>query len=115
LAVLDELPNHWLFGKGAGATIAVYRFGDANVKEGIVDWWFIHNNYAQVLHKSGVIGLLCLLALWLGALSVAFRLFQTRHFCCGKAGVAFSNGRANCIHGHFTYLACDDLPQHQFC
>ena len=76
LAVLDELPNHWLFGKGAGATIAVYRFGDANVKEGIVDWWFIHNNYAQVLHKSGVIGLLCLLALWLGALSVAFRLFQ---------------------------------------
>jgi hypothetical protein len=56
LAVLDELPNHWLFGKGAGATIAVYRFGDANIKEGIVDWWFIHNNYAQVLHKSGVIG-----------------------------------------------------------
>jgi hypothetical protein len=76
LAVLDELPNHWLFGKGAGATIAVYRFGDANVKEGIVDWWFIHNNYAQVLHKSGVIGLLCLLALWLSALTIAFRLFQ---------------------------------------
>lgn len=76
LAVLDELPNHWLFGKGAGATVAVYRFGDSNIKEGIVDWWFIHNNYAQVLHKSGCLGLLIFLMLWIGALLQGIRLFQ---------------------------------------
>ncbi|MDW8466408.1 MAG: O-antigen ligase family protein [Chloroherpetonaceae bacterium] len=76
LAVLDEFPRHPLFGVGAGGTLTVYRFGDANVDEGMVDWWFIHNNYAHVLHKGGLIGLFALLVLWLGALVQAYRLYR---------------------------------------
>lgn len=76
LAVIDEFPRHPLFGVGAGGTLTVYRFGDANVEEGMVDWWFIHNNYAHVLHKGGLIGLLAILLLWCGALWRAYQLYR---------------------------------------
>ncbi len=76
ISVLNEFPLHPFFGAGAGGTVAVYKFGDVNTKEGIIDWWFIHNNYAQALHKSGLVGFIALMALWLGAVFQGFKLFR---------------------------------------
>jgi len=76
LAVLEEFPKHPLLGVGVGGTIHVYKFGDMVVKAGFVDWWFIHNNYAQILHKSGIIGFIATLSLWITVVIKASRLYK---------------------------------------
>ncbi|MCS6990019.1 MAG: O-antigen ligase family protein [Chloroherpetonaceae bacterium] len=75
VAVLNEMPNHPIFGAGVGATIRVYRFTELVGRVGMTDWWFIHNNYAQTLHKQGLFGLVALLFLWLSACWKSFSLF----------------------------------------
>lgn len=75
VAVLNDFPNHPIFGAGVGATVRVYRFTELTGKVGMTDWWFIHNNYAQTLHKQGLFGVASLLLLWLGALWKAFSLY----------------------------------------
>ncbi len=76
VAVLDVLPNHPIFGAGIGGTILVYRFTDLVGKAGMTDWWFIHNNYFQTLHKQGLFGLMTLLALWLGGIWKSYTLYK---------------------------------------
>lgn len=76
IAVLEAFPKHPVFGAGIGGTIWVYRFTDFVGKAGMTDWWFIHNNYFQTLHKQGLFGLITLLALWLGAIWKSYRLYK---------------------------------------
>ncbi len=76
VAVLSAFPQHPIFGAGIGGTILVYRFTDLVGKAGMTDWWFIHNNYFQTLHKQGLFGLMTLLALWLGATWKAYTLYK---------------------------------------
>lgn len=76
IAVLNAFPQHPIFGDGIGGTIRVYRFTDLVGKVGMTDWWFIHNNYFQTLHKQGLVGLITLLILWLGAIWKAYRLYK---------------------------------------
>ncbi len=76
IAVLEAFPKHPVFGAGIGGTIWVYRFTDLVGKAGMTDWWFIHNNYFQTLHKQGLFGLMTLLALWLGAIWKAYTLYK---------------------------------------
>jgi|YNPMSStandDraft_2_1061718.scaffolds.fasta_scaffold01532_7 O-antigen ligase len=76
VAVLEAFPKHPIFGEGIGGTILVYRFTDLVGKAGMTDWWFIHNNYFQTLHKQGLVGLIALLALWIGAIWKTYTLYK---------------------------------------
>lgn len=76
IAVLNDFPNHPIFGDGVGGTIRVYRFTDLVGKAGMTDWWFIHNNYFQTLHKHGTIGITALLLLWISAIWKSYRLYK---------------------------------------
>ncbi len=76
VAVLNAFPNHPIFGDGIGGTIRVYRFTDLVGKAGMTDWWFIHNNYFQTLHKQGLFGLLMLLFLWISTVWKSYTLYK---------------------------------------
>lgn len=76
VAVLNDFPNHPFFGDGIGGTIRVYRFTDLVGKSGMTDWWFIHNNYFQTLHKQGLVGIIALLLLWLSAIWKSYTLYK---------------------------------------
>lgn len=76
VAVLNDFPNHPIFGDGIGGTIRVYRFTDLVGKSGMTDWWFIHNNYFQTLHKQGLVGIIALLLLWISAIWKSYMLYK---------------------------------------
>lgn len=77
VAVMNAFPNHPIFGEGIGGTIRVYRFTDLVGRAGMTDWWFIHNNYFQTLHKQGLFGIIALLGLWMSAIWKSYRLYKS--------------------------------------
>jgi O-antigen ligase len=76
--VINDFPNHPIFGSGPGGTIHVFRFATGLVinKAGFVDWWFIHNSYAQCLHKFGIFGFISFIGLWFAVPYQAAKLYR---------------------------------------
>lgn len=76
-AVIEAFPQHPIFGAGPGATVYVFRFGSGDVvKRGMIDWWYIHNGYAQLLHESGLAGFIAYMGVWTMALYSSARLYR---------------------------------------